>query len=188
MRTRLTLTGLLVILLAAPVIAGGGFRDVPQDGGPLAEAVYYTRDQGFFKGFPDGDFRPGQVMTETQYIKVAERLYNRYDVWTRADWAQLLYAGLPSLAAPTATTTTTTTTTLAATTTTRRPVVIEPSPPPVPVTPPPVITQPPPPPPRVIEPGGPVTPPTATSTTTTTTLPNVADFQATAAWYIGFFL
>ena len=118
MRTRLIVTTMLAVVLAAPLVASGGFWDVPQDGSPLAEAVYYSRDNGFFKGFPDGNFRPDQVMTETQYIKVAERLYNRFDSWTRADWAQLLYAGLPSL-------TPITTTTLAATT--ARPVVIEPA-------------------------------------------------------------
>ena len=41
-----------------------------------------------------GNLRPDDELSEGQFIKVAERLYDRYDVWTRADWAQVMYAGL----------------------------------------------------------------------------------------------
>ena len=107
---------ILAVSLCSAVLAGGAvwaandwFPDVPDDH-PRIEAIRYARAEGLFQGYPDGNLRPDADLTETQFEKVVKRLYDRYDVWTRADWAQVLYGGLPSLTtAPAATTTTATT-------------------------------------------------------------------------------
>ena len=91
------------LILTAAVLAGGGawaaegwFPDVPDDHRRI-DAIRYAKTEGLFQGFPDGNMRPDDELSEGQFIKVAERLYDRYDVWTRADWAQVMYGGLPSL-------------------------------------------------------------------------------------------
>lgn len=100
MRNRRTATALI---LAAATLAGGAvwategwFPDVPDDHRRI-DAIRYAKTEGLFQGFPDGNLRPDAELSEGQFVKVAERLYDRYDVWTRADWAQVLYGGLPSL-------------------------------------------------------------------------------------------
>lgn len=91
------------LILTAAVLAGGGawaaegwFPDVPDDHRRI-DAIRYAKTEGLFQGFPDGNMRPDDELSEGQFVKVAERLYDRYDVWTRADWAQVMYGGLPSL-------------------------------------------------------------------------------------------
>lgn len=91
--------------LAAAVLGGGGawaaegwFSDVPDDHRRV-EAIRYAKAEGFFQGYPDGRFGPDEELSQTQFQKVVERLYDRYDRWTRADWAQVLYGGFPSLTA-----------------------------------------------------------------------------------------
>ena len=125
--------------LAAPSAASGGgpapFPDVPGDH-PRAEAIRYAKDEGLFLGYPDGTLRPDTELSGGQFTKTAERLYARYDVWTRADWAQVLFGGLPSLA-PAATTTTT-----AALVTSAAPIVNPPAPPPRRPSPPPATAAP----------------------------------------------
>ena len=95
-----------VFLVAVPVVAQipeRWFPDVPDDHRRI-DAIRYAKDEGLFLGFPDGNLRPDDELSEGQFIKVAERLYDRYDVWTRAEWAQVMYEGLRSLtAAPTTT-------------------------------------------------------------------------------------
>lgn len=91
---------------AAPV-ASAPFPDVPGDH-PRAEAIRYAKTEGLFLGYPDGTLRPDTELSGGQFAKTAKRLYDRYDVWTRADWAQVLFGGLPTLA-PAAETTTTAT-------------------------------------------------------------------------------
>ena len=87
------------LLTAAGVgAAEGWFTDVPDDH-RRAAAIRYARAEGMFQGFPDGRFAPDEELSEGQFIEVAERLYDRYDVWTRAEWAQVLYAGVPGLTA-----------------------------------------------------------------------------------------
>ena len=93
----------VALILTAAVLAGGGawaaegwFPDVPDDHRRI-DAIRYAKTEGLFQGFPDGNMRPDDELSEGQFIKVAERLYDRYDVWTRADWAQVMYGGLPSL-------------------------------------------------------------------------------------------
>ena len=93
----------VALILTTAVLAGGGawaaegwFPDVPDDHRRI-DAIRYAKTEGLFQGFPDGNMRPDDELSEGQFIKVAERLYDRYDVWTRADWAQVMYGGLPSL-------------------------------------------------------------------------------------------
>ena len=50
-----------------------------------------------FLGFPDGNLRPDVDLTRTQFVRVAERLYDSADAWSRGDWAQVMYGGVPSL-------------------------------------------------------------------------------------------
>ena len=109
-----------LIALAVPVIAQIRFPDVPADH-ERADAIRYANEQGFYRGFPDGSFRPDEELTESQFIKTAQRLYDEYDSWTRADWAQVLYAGVPSLRTTAATTTTTPVPPVTTTTTTTTP-------------------------------------------------------------------
>lgn len=124
MKLRFAFTALLAAVLAAPVIATvSRFPDVPTDH-RHAEAIEWASDpenfngSPLFKGFPDGRFGPDEELTEGQFSKVVERLFDTADRWTRAETAALLYRGLPALRADAqpgtdATTTTTITTTMA---------------------------------------------------------------------------
>ena len=97
MKFRILTGAVLCVALATPVVASADwFPDVP-DTHPRIDAIRYAREEGLMVGFPDGNLRPDVELTEGQFVKVAERLYDRYDVWTRADWSQVLYGGLPSL-------------------------------------------------------------------------------------------
>lgn len=100
MKTRTIVGALLALALAAPVAATvGGFPDVPEDH-PRAAAIRYAAERELFLGFPDGNLRPDAELTRTQFVKVSERLYDSADAWTRSDWAQVMYAGVPSLESP----------------------------------------------------------------------------------------
>ena len=102
-------SGLPSLAAASAAPAGAApFPDVPGDH-PRAEAIRYAKAEGLFLGYPDGTLRPDTELSGGQFAKTAKRLYDRYDVWTRADWAQVLFGGLPTLA-PAAETTTTATT------------------------------------------------------------------------------
>ena len=109
MKFRALFTALLCAALAAPAVVAqvGGFPDVPEDH-PRADAVRWAAQEELFLGFPDGNLRPDEELTRTQFVKVAERLYDSADAWTRADWAQVMYAGRPSLTGGAAATTSTT--------------------------------------------------------------------------------
>lgn len=108
-KLRTAFTIVLAGTLALPAIASTGlFPDVPEDH-PRADAIRWAKEEGIYRGFPDGNFRPDEELTETQFIKTARRLYDHYDSWTRADWAQVVYKGLPSLSIPPTVATTTTT-------------------------------------------------------------------------------
>lgn len=97
MKLRVAIAAILVIALAAPVVATTDwFTDVPADH-PRIEAIRYAKEESLMQGFPNGEMRPDDELTERQFVKVAERLYDRYDSWTRADWAQVMYGGMPSL-------------------------------------------------------------------------------------------
>ena len=100
-------SGLPSLAAASAAPAGAApFPDVPGDH-PRVEAIRYAKAEGLFLGYPDGTLRPDTDLSGGQFAKTAKRLYDRYDVWTRADWAQVLFGGLPTLA-PAAETTTTT--------------------------------------------------------------------------------
>ena len=109
MKFRVLFAALLCAALAAPAVVAqvGGFPDVPEDH-PRADAVRWAAQEELFLGFPDGNLRPDEELTRTQFVKVAERLYDSADAWTRADWAQVMYAGRPSLSGGGAATTSTT--------------------------------------------------------------------------------
>lgn len=97
MKLRILISAVLRATLAAPVVATTAwFPDVPDDHRRI-DAIRYAKTEGLFLGFPDGNLRPDEELTSGQFVKVAERLYDRYDSWTRADWAQVMYGGLPSL-------------------------------------------------------------------------------------------
>lgn len=101
MRWRTAFTGLLVILLAAPVLASG-FSDVPEDH-PRAEAIRYVQAEGLFEGFEDGSFRPDEELTEGQFIRVVGRLHKEHPELTRGEWARIIHSGLPALPSTTTT-------------------------------------------------------------------------------------
>lgn len=126
MKLRFAFTALLAAVLAAPVIATASrFPDVPTDHRHAAAIEWASDPEHFngsplFKGFPDGRFGPDEELTEGQFSKVVERLFDTADRWTRAETAALLYRGLPALRADAqpatdATTTTTITTTITTT-------------------------------------------------------------------------
>ena len=135
MKLRILISAVLVTALALPVIATSTrFPDVPADH-QYVDAIRWASDpeefngNPIFRGFPDGRFGPDQELTENQFVKVVDRLFDSVDRWTRAETAALLYYGFQGLKSnPLVTTTTTTqptTTTTQPTTTTTQPVVIE---------------------------------------------------------------
>ena len=129
MKLRILISAVLVTALALPVIATATrFPDVPDDH-QHADAIRWASDpeefngSPIFKGFPDGNFGPDEELTESQFAKVVDRLFDTADRWTRAETAALLYHGFQGLRTTTTTTTTqpvteTTTTTTITTTTT----------------------------------------------------------------------
>ena len=115
MRLRILLSAVLVTAVALPVIAiATRFPDVPDDHQHI-DAIRWASDPeqfngaALFRGFPDGNFGPDQELTENQFVKVVDRLFDSVDRWTRAETAALLYHGFNALRSGTTTTTTTTT-------------------------------------------------------------------------------
>ena len=103
MKLRALFTALLALAVAAPVVATmDRFPDVPADH-QYAEAIRWASDpeefngSPLFKGFPDGRFGPDDELTEEQFVKVVDRLFDAADRWTRAETAALLYQGFPAL-------------------------------------------------------------------------------------------
>ena len=117
---------MLVTALALPVIATATrFPDVPDDH-QYVDAIRWASDpeqfngNPLFRGYPDGNFGPDQELTEGQFVKVVDRLFDSIDDgWTRAETATLLYHGYKGIRS------TTTQPVVIETTTTTRPVVIE---------------------------------------------------------------
>lgn len=94
LKTRTALTALLALAVALPVIAASmPFPDVPDDH-PRRAAIQWAQNEGLFKGYPDGNFQPDRELSEEQFRKVVDRLFEKYDAWTRADTAEFLYQGL----------------------------------------------------------------------------------------------
>ena len=124
MKLRILISAVLVTALALPVIATTTkFPDVPDDH-QHADAIRWASDpevfngNPLFRGFVDGNFGPDTELTEGQFTKVVDRLFDSVDRWTRAETAALLYHGLRNG------TTTTTTSTTTAPATTAPPVVV----------------------------------------------------------------
>ena len=112
MKLRILLSAMLVTALALPVIATATrFPDVPNDH-QHADGIRWASDpeefngNPIFKGFPDGNFGPDEKLTEGQFVKVVDRLFDSADRWTRAETAALLYYGFQGLNSTTSTTTT----------------------------------------------------------------------------------
>ena len=113
MKLRVLVSAVLVTALALPVIATATrFPDVPDDH-QHADGIRWASDpeefngNPIFKGFPDGNFGPDEKLTESQFVKVVDRLFDTADRWTRAETAALLYYGFQGLNSTTTTTTTT---------------------------------------------------------------------------------
>ena len=116
----------MVTALALPVIATARFPDVPDDH-QYADAIRWASDPEqfngtpLFRGFSDGNFGPDQELTESQFVKVVDRLFDSADDgWTRAETATLLYHGYKGIRSAT-----TQPVVIETTTTTTQPVVIE---------------------------------------------------------------
>ena len=93
MRLRLAFTVLFALAVAAPVVATTvWFSDVPETH-PQYVSIRWAKDQGLFKGYPDGDFKPDRVLSENEFQVVVKRLFDRYDAWTRGETAEFLHAG-----------------------------------------------------------------------------------------------
>ena len=96
----------VVMALGAGVVLGQNtFNDVP-DSDPRIEDIQYAAAQGWFQGYPDGSFRPGQEISEGQLAKVIRRARPGM---TRGDAAVFLRGGIDRLqtVAPTTATATT---------------------------------------------------------------------------------
>ena len=103
----------VVMALGAGMVLGQtAFNDVP-DSDPRLEDIDYAAAQGWFRGYPDGSFRPDRQITETQLAQVIRRARPGL---TRGDAAVFVRGGMDRLQA-TVTTTTTTAAAGAATTT-----------------------------------------------------------------------
>lgn len=101
-KMRTLATAVLAGALALPAIASSGlFSDVPADhprADDIAWASRWPEGAPLFRGFPDGNFRPDRELTEAQFQKVVQRLFDAYDSWTRAETARFLRAGHAGLA------------------------------------------------------------------------------------------
>ena len=107
--TALVAAGVLMGIGAGLVLGQTAFNDVP-DSDPRLEDINYAAAQGWFRGYPDGSFRPDRQITETQLARVIRRARPGL---TRGGAAVFVRGGMDRLQ----TTVTTTTTTAAAATT-----------------------------------------------------------------------
>ena len=104
------IAAVIMALGAGMVLGQNTFDDVP-DSDPRIEDIQYATAQGWFQGYPDGSFRPGQEISEGQLAKVIRRARPGM---TRGDAAVFLRGGIDRLqtVAPTTTTAAATTTTV----------------------------------------------------------------------------
>ncbi len=84
------------------------FNDVP-DSDPRSEDIDYAAAQGWFRGYPDGSFRPDRQISEDQLARVIRRAHPGLN---RGDAAVFLRGGADRLRTAGLTTTAVTTTTL----------------------------------------------------------------------------
>lgn len=94
------------------VLGQNSFTDVQVED-PRRADISYASEQGWFRGYPDGSFRPDRLISEEQLARVIRRAHPGL---TRGDAAVFLRGGIDRLREAGITTTTTTTTTTVATT------------------------------------------------------------------------
>ena len=94
MKLKATLTALLALAVALPVIAAGGFSDVSGDL-PGGAAIQQVQQAGLMLGHKDGTFQPGRETTLKEWQAIAGRL-TEYG-WNRAQTAVFLAGGLTAL-------------------------------------------------------------------------------------------
>lgn len=92
------------------VVLGQTFTDVQADDARRAD-INYASEQGWFRGYPDGSFRPDRRISEEQLARVIRRAHPGL---TRGDAAVFLRGGIDRLRAAGITPTTTTVATTAA--------------------------------------------------------------------------
>ena len=88
----------VVVMLTATTgvaLAASSFSDVAS-GHPQRSDIEYAADQGWFRGYPDGTFKPDQTITQSQIARVLSRAFP--DGSTRADLATFLRGGANRLA------------------------------------------------------------------------------------------
>lgn len=97
MKRTLTVATVGVALLAASGLAwaAAGFSDVRHDHHRV-EDIRFVSQQGWFRGYPDGTFKPEKDITAGQMALVLERAF---DGMTRAQFASFIRAGQAALAA-----------------------------------------------------------------------------------------
>ena len=88
------ITALSLIVGGVVAYAAEWFTDVPADHAQV-EDIQYAVDQGWFKGYEDGTFRPDNRLTTYQVVTVFERAFPEGP--TRADLATILKAGKEQL-------------------------------------------------------------------------------------------
>ena len=95
MKLKATLTGLLALAVALPVLASaGGFSDVPGDL-PGGAAIQQAQQAGLMLGHRDGTFQPGRETTLKEWQAIASRLAEKG--WSRAQTAVFLTGGLQAV-------------------------------------------------------------------------------------------
>lgn len=97
MKRTLIVAAVGVALLAASGLAwaAAGFSDVRHDHHRV-EDIRFVSQQGWFRGYPDGTFKPEKDITAGQMALVLERAF---DGMTRAQFASFIRAGQAALAA-----------------------------------------------------------------------------------------
>ena len=106
LKARASLTALLALAVAAPVVATiDRYTDVPPDH-QYAEAIRWVSDPenfvdgagALFRGFPGNEFRPEQDFTDAHFEKVLDRLLNQWDgPLKRGQAAAFFYYGFQGL-------------------------------------------------------------------------------------------
>ena len=95
-RRLVTCGALLAAVLAAGMFTGGAaqgaddFTDVPASH-PQRDAILFAAEQGWFRGYQDGTFRPDRAVSDQQLAAVVRRAF--LDGASRADLASFMWAG-----------------------------------------------------------------------------------------------
>ena len=97
-RDRRLVTGGIFLVMSLWVTAltggaasgAGGFSDVPVSH-PQRDAILFAAEQGWFRGYPDGTFRPDRAVPDHQLAAVVRRAFP--EGAGRADLASFMWAG-----------------------------------------------------------------------------------------------